>query len=73
MQVAEIASTEVILIVVVVALLVFGSAKIPKIARGLGSAKTEFEKGVKESQTKDETKSTAEATERPDATDKPAG
>lgn len=48
MQLAEIASIEVILIVMAVGMIVFGSAKIPKIARGLGSAKTEFEKGLKE-------------------------
>ena len=47
MQIAEIASVEVILIVVAVAMIVFGSSKIPKIARGLGSAKSEFERGLK--------------------------
>jgi sec-independent protein translocase protein TatA len=49
-QIAEIASLEVILIVLAVGLVVFGSSKIPKIARGLGSAKSEFEKGIKEGQ-----------------------
>jgi Sec-independent protein translocase protein TatA len=48
MQVAEIASVEVIMIMVAVGLLVFGSAKLPKIARGLGSAKSECEQGLKE-------------------------
>jgi sec-independent protein translocase protein TatA len=48
MQLAEIASVEVIMILAAVGLLVFGSAKLPKIARGLGSAKSEFEQGVKE-------------------------
>jgi len=48
MQLAEIASVEVLLILVAVGLIVFGSAKIPKIARGLGSAKNEFERGIKE-------------------------
>jgi TatA/E family protein of Tat protein translocase len=48
MQLAEIASVEVILIVLAVGMLVFGSAKVPKIARGLGSARTEFERGLKE-------------------------
>ena len=51
---ADFASGDVILIVVVVALLIFGSAKIPKIARGLGSAKSEFEKGIKEGQSSTE-------------------
>ncbi len=48
MYVAEIASVEVIMIMAAVGLLVFGSSKLPKIARGLGSAKSEFERGVKE-------------------------
>ena len=48
MQIAEVASLDVILIVIAVGLIVFGSTKLPKIARGLGSAKSEFEKGVKE-------------------------
>ena len=47
MQLAEIASIEVILIVVAVGMIVFGSAKIPKIARGL-VAKSEFERGLKD-------------------------
>jgi TatA/E family protein of Tat protein translocase len=64
MQVAEIASLDVILIVVVVIALIFGSTKIPKIARGLGSAKSEFEKGVREGDT-------AASTEDPKKTDKP--
>jgi TatA/E family protein of Tat protein translocase len=51
---ADFASGDVILIVVVVAILIFGSAKIPKIARGLGSAKSEFEKGIKEGQSSTE-------------------
>jgi sec-independent protein translocase protein TatA len=50
MQIAELASLDVILIVVAVGLIVFGSSKLPKIARGLGSAKSEFEKGLKEGQ-----------------------
>ena len=48
MFLGEIASAEVLLILVAVGMLVFGSTKLPKIARGLGSAKSEFEKGIKE-------------------------
>jgi TatA/E family protein of Tat protein translocase len=48
MQMGEIASVEVIMIMAAVGLLVFGSAKLPKIARGLGSAKSEFERGIKD-------------------------
>jgi sec-independent protein translocase protein TatA len=38
---------DLIIVVVVVAVLVFGGSAIPKLARNLGSAKTEFEKGFK--------------------------
>jgi sec-independent protein translocase protein TatA len=48
MGLAEIASAEVVLIVIAVGLLVFGSSKLPKIARGIGTAKSEFERGIKE-------------------------
>jgi sec-independent protein translocase protein TatA len=37
-----------ILIVILVVLVLFGGAKLPKLARSLGSAKGEFEKGLKE-------------------------
>lgn len=45
-----------IVIVVGVAILLFGGTAIPKLARNLGSAKTEFEKGLKAS--KESTEST---------------
>lgn len=44
---AEIASPEILIIVVLVIALLFGGSKIPQIARGLGSVKKEFEKGAK--------------------------
>jgi TatA/E family protein of Tat protein translocase len=67
MQIAEVASLDVILIVIAVGLIVFGSAKLPKIARGLGSAKSEFEKGVK-----DGGNASSAAPEDQNQTDKPA-
>ena len=42
----EIVGWEFLLVLAVVALL-FGSSQLPKLARSLGSAKTEFEKGLK--------------------------
>jgi TatA/E family protein of Tat protein translocase len=53
----EIFGMDGIIVVVVVAVLVFGGAAIPKFARNLGSAKSEFEKGLKESKTSDTTES----------------
>lgn len=38
---------DLIIVVIVVAVLVFGGSAIPKLARNLGSAKTEFQKGLK--------------------------
>lgn len=37
-----------LLIVLVVILVLFGGAKLPKLARSLGEAQTEFKKGMKE-------------------------
>ncbi|HEX3946056.1 MAG TPA: twin-arginine translocase TatA/TatE family subunit [Acidimicrobiales bacterium] len=46
---AEIFGVDGIIILIVVVLVIFGGAAIPKLARNLGSAKNEFEKGMKES------------------------
>lgn len=46
---AEIFGPDLIIVIVVLAVvLLFGGAKLPKIARNLGSARSEFEKGVKD-------------------------
>ncbi len=45
---AEIFGVDGIIILVVVLVVLFGGAAIPKLARNLGSAKNEFEKGLKE-------------------------
>lgn len=37
-----------LLIVLLVILLLFGGAKLPKLARSLGQAQSEFKKGIKE-------------------------
>ena len=51
--VAEIVGWEFIVVVVVIALL-FGGSQLPKLARSLGSAKSEFEKGLREGANKDD-------------------
>ena len=51
-MIANIANPEVILIVVIVGVVLFGGSAIPKLARNLGSAKTEFEKGLKDAKSK---------------------
>ena len=50
---AEIFGMDGIIVLIVVVVLLFGGAAIPKLARNLGSAKHEFEKGVKESAPKE--------------------
>ena len=45
---SEIFGMDGIVVVVVLAILVFGGAAIPKLARNLGSAKHQFEKGLGE-------------------------
>ena len=71
-MVAEIVGWEVLVVLIVVALL-FGGPRLPKLARSLGSAKSEFEKGVREgaastadSEPKDADKKDTEKTETPD-------
>lgn len=44
---AEIFGPDLLIVVIVIAVVIFGGAAIPKLARSLGSAKTEFEKGIK--------------------------
>lgn len=44
---ANVFGPDLIVVVVIVGVLVFGGNAIPKLARNLGSAKTEFEKGLK--------------------------
>jgi len=41
-----------LLVIIAVIVLLFGASAIPKLARAIGKAKSEFEKGVKEGQEK---------------------
>ena len=43
-----------LLIILAVVLLLFGGAKLPKLARSLGQAQNEFKQGVKEGSTDDD-------------------
>ncbi len=53
----DIFGPDLLVVVIVVAVLIFGGAAIPKLARNLGSAKTEFEKGLKEGKNSNATNS----------------
>lgn len=56
MVLAEIIGWDLVIVLAVIALL-FGGAKLPKLARSLGSAKGEFEKGLREGAKADDEKS----------------
>jgi sec-independent protein translocase protein TatA len=45
---AELAGPDLIILIVVVVVVLFGGTQIPKIARSLGSAHSEFKKGIAE-------------------------
>jgi sec-independent protein translocase protein TatA len=45
---AEIFGPDLIIVIVIVAVLLIGGTQIPKLARSLGSAKNQFEQGLKE-------------------------
>jgi sec-independent protein translocase protein TatA len=57
---ANLDGTDGIIVVVILVVLVFGGSAIPKLARNLGSAKNEFEKGLKASKPQDSAASTSE-------------
>lgn len=58
MFLGEIFGPDLLIVVIVVAVLLFGGAAIPKLAKNLGSAKSEFEKGLKEAKSTDTTTET---------------
>ena len=57
---AEIFGPDILIVLVVIALL-FGGSQLPKLARSLGSAKGEFEKGMKEGEQKSADKAAEKA------------
>lgn len=59
MVLAEIFGVDGIVVLVVVLAVLFGSSQLPKLARSVGSAKSEFEKGIREG--KEAAKDTEEA------------
>ncbi len=59
-----------VIVVLILLVLVFGGSAIPKLARNLGSAKTEFEKGLKSSKETDaKASATTEGSAESDAKD----
>jgi sec-independent protein translocase protein TatA len=65
---ADVFGLDAIWAVVIIAILLFGGAAIPKLARSLGSAKTQFEKGIDEGKKAGAVDSTTSAATATDAT-----
>lgn len=60
---AEIFGVDGVIVIIVIAVVLFGGTRIPKLARSLGSAHTEFKKGLADgaAEGKDGTKDAAKA------------
>ena len=61
-----------LLIILLVVLLLFGGAKLPKLARSLGEAKQEFERGTKGDEKAAQTRVVVVETAKPDPTPAPS-
>lgn len=60
-----------IIVVVILLVLVFGGSAIPKLARSLGSAKSEFEKGLKSAKSTDTSTDASTDASTPPTSDAP--
>jgi sec-independent protein translocase protein TatA len=65
MVLGEIIGWDLVIVLGIIALL-FGGAKLPKLARSLGSAKGEFEKGLREGDSKTDKTDKADKAEKTD-------
>ena len=73
---ADIFGPDLLIVAIVLVVLLFGGAAIPKLARNLGSAKNQFEKGMEEGKsgtTSNGTASAASDTPAPSAEEKAPG
>ncbi len=59
---ADIFGPDLLIVAIVLVVLLFGGAAIPKLARNLGSAKNQFEKGMDEGKAEGTTKTTITTT-----------
>jgi len=69
---ADLAGFDGVIVVIVIAVVLFGGSQIPKLARSLGSAHTEFKKGLAEGAaegTKEEDKTEIKDTAKTDGAD----
>ncbi len=56
MILGEIFGPDLLVVVVVIAVVIFGGSHIPKLAKNLGAAKSEFEKGIRSAKVSDDGK-----------------
>jgi len=50
---ADLFGPDLLIVAIIIVVLIFGGAAIPKLARNLGSAKNQFEEGMKEGKSQD--------------------
>jgi Sec-independent protein translocase protein TatA len=71
MMLADIFGPDLLIVAIILVVLLFGGAAIPKLARNLGSAKNQFEKGINEGKAAGTTSAAAD-TPAPSTEEKPA-
>ena len=62
---ADIFGPDLLIVAIILVVLLFGGAAIPKLARNLGSAKNQFEKGLEEGKAEGGTSATSAAADTP--------
>jgi sec-independent protein translocase protein TatA len=60
---AEIFGPDLLIVLIVVVVVLFGGAAIPKLARNLGSAQSEFKKGLAEAKNEEAKNNASQATD----------
>ena len=70
MFLGEIFGPDLLIVIVVIAVVIFGGSQIPKLAKNLGAAKSEFEKGIKSAKVSDDGTDKASNTQESDASKK---
>lgn len=68
---AEIFGPDLLIVLIVVVVVLFGGAAIPKLARNLGSAQSEFKKGLAEAKAEEAAKAANDAATHDAANEKP--
>jgi sec-independent protein translocase protein TatA len=73
LMLADIFGPDLLIVAIILVVLLFGGAAIPKLARNLGSAKNQFEKGLEEGKAESaaQTNGTAAAADAPAPTSTP--